>query len=906
MATFSQYKTGDYDSLSKTMGRVKPKIVDKHFGFDDASEDIEYVYLRKDAVESQGADKNANQFRELIFENKPKLRFLNANRCSIRKIVIRDCPNLQSLFLVGNGLEEIVFEGKFPKLELIDLSKNALTKIDLPFENFGALKHLYLNENKLVDLSNLTEFFVREDKSKLAEFFGQKDFDFNIEKNESLTAPPAEIVKQGKDAIRNYMNLLFKEQKQKLGNKYSFEAKLLIIGEGGTGKTTLLRKLQSENAVMPKKEDTTYGIAIDKWVFDIFPQLFPNLNQRTQNEIMVNCWDFGGQKIYHGTHQIFFGENSFYILVADTREGLTDFKYWFNTIEQLAGDNAQLLVIVNQKFGHVFKFDREGYKARFTFVDEDISIDLNTEYNENDKNKGIENKVKNQNNVLNIKGLQTKVKTRIQEMPIMGQPLSATYIAVREDLFKLSENYIDFSKLRGICLKHGVTDLDTMRYMSKYFNDIGAITHFFDDDLLRERVFLNSDWLVKTIYKVLDDCNIKEKQGRICLEDFSHIWKKDKLDFEIKHLTLIMDKFGLMYQVSDSKNFVVPAHLPNQKPYGVWLHSTDSNVLRFKYEFGNYMPEGLMSHFIVALHTYIENHDFVWQLGMNIAFENTYAEIIETYGEKNTFQIIIAGERKKELLTIIRLKFKEILKPFKKLNYEELVPCNCTKCCTLQDPNYYDYKLLQEYIDEKAPEIQCKYLKRNVSIQQILDNIIIDKEINRIADTMKSNKIFISYSSADRKLRGIFEDNLSIYLKSAKYKYDSLWSDVEIPVGGEWNEVIQSELNQSNIGILLVSPKFLGSEYGLFEFRQMLERRKSEGYTIVPVLLRNCNFQNSEELKKIQFVKTYQSEYGLTDKDVKDLLMPFDKLLIIEDPYETYINEYFLKVTNAIDKAVGG
>ena len=143
-------------------------------------------------------------------------------------------------------------------------------------------------------------------------------------------------------------------------------------------------------------------------------------------------------------------------------------------------------------------------------------------------------------------------------------------------------------------------------------------------------------------------------------------------------------------------------------------------------------------------------------------------------------------------------------------------------------------------------------------------------------------------------------------MKSAKYKYDSLWSDVEIPVGGDWNEVIQSELNQSNIGILLVSPKFLGSEYGLLEFRQMLERRKSEGYTIVPVLLRNCNFQNSEELKKIQFVKTYQSEYDVTDLLTKNELMPFDKLADIEKPSERLLNEYFLKVSNAIDKAVGG
>ena len=155
-------------------------------------------------------------------------------------------------------------------------------------------------------------------------------------------------------------------------------------------------------------------------------------------------------------------------------------------------------------------------------------------------------------------------------------------------------------------------------------------------------------------------------------------------------------------------------------------------------------------------------------------------------------------------------------------------------------------------------------------------------------------------------MRKIFEERIKGYLRSAKYKYDTVWSDVEIPVGGDWNEVIQSALHQSSIGILLVSPMFLSSEYGLLELKQKLERRKSEGYTIVPVLARKCNFQNNNELKDIQFVKTYQSEYGVTNLVDKNELMPFDNLVEVDKPNERLLNEYFLKITNAIDKAIGG
>ncbi len=47
-----------------------------------------------------------------------------------------------------------------------------------------------------------------------------------------------------------------------------------------------------------------------------------------------------------------------------------DFKYWFNTIEQLAGENASLLVVINHKLGHSLPFDEAGFRARFPFVNE--------------------------------------------------------------------------------------------------------------------------------------------------------------------------------------------------------------------------------------------------------------------------------------------------------------------------------------------------------------------------------------------------------------------------------------------------------------------------------------------------------------------------------------------------------
>ncbi len=206
------------------------------------------------------------ELKKLIFKcPQPKLRYLDASGCTLRSLTVpAGCKKLETLYLHKNQITEITFGGDCPSLELLDLSENRLTELELPYR-FKELGNLFLQNNKLVDLTSLGEFFIR------------KDFDFVIEGNEGLQVPPRSIIEQGEEAVKNYFVLLEKEKEDEETPLYNFEVKLLIIGEGGTGKTTLLRKLQDENADMPKKADTTKGIAIEKWKFGFDRDRFRNL-----------------------------------------------------------------------------------------------------------------------------------------------------------------------------------------------------------------------------------------------------------------------------------------------------------------------------------------------------------------------------------------------------------------------------------------------------------------------------------------------------------------------------------------------------------------------------------------------------------------------------------------------------
>jgi GTPase SAR1 family protein len=83
-------------------------------------------------------------------------------------------------------------------------------------------------------------------------------------------------------------------------------------------------------------EDTTRGVDIKKWKIqtDITP------------DFTINIWDFGGQEIYHSTHQFFLTKRSLYLFLWEARkdDNLINFDYWLNVIKLLS-NNSPLVVM---------------------------------------------------------------------------------------------------------------------------------------------------------------------------------------------------------------------------------------------------------------------------------------------------------------------------------------------------------------------------------------------------------------------------------------------------------------------------------------------------------------------------------------------------------------------------------
>ncbi len=681
-----------------------------------------------------------------------------------------------------------------------------------------------------------------------------------------VSNPPFQIIKQGKEAVTNYF-LQLKLERGK--TEYLFESKLLVIGEGGTGKTTFIRKMKNSDSEMPKDEDTTLGIDVQKWSYLI------NFNETFQGEDIrfhVNLWDFGGQKIYQGTHQIFFSEKSFYVLIGDTREQKTDFTYWINTVQQLGGDSSSLVIILNKKFGHDQKFDESGYRSHFgTLIKEVIQLDL-----KNDTSK--------------INALRDKIKFHLTQLPGIGDALPSSWVEIRDELSNEGFNFISFDRFREICATFKITDVTMVHTLSGYFNRIGVFTHYIDDSLLQERIYLNSNWLVKTVYQILDNQIVKSKKGRVTEYEIKKIWEKNDLNYEINKLTQLMHKFGLMYNIIGTKNYVVPAHLPSETPYEVWPYSSSSEVLHFIYEFDKYMPQGLMSRLIVSLNQHIANHELVWQRGLNIELNNSRAEIIESYGGTNRFEIRIVGNARTELLAIIREHFSTVLKPFLNLNYKQLVPCICEECTLANNPAFHSYDLLLKFREKGKPS-QCSRTGELMSAEKLL-KITESQPNNENIERKKGNKIIkiflASSSELDQDRKGFREfislenDRLSvndIYLKIEQWEYfiDALSKN---GLQAEYNKVIES----CDIFVSLFCTKV--GKYTSEEFETAFGRFKELGKPLIYTYFKNAEINlndiiEEDILAKFAFEKKLLSlgHFKTVYTNIDDLASQFKRQL---------------------------
>ncbi|MCP4580314.1 MAG: hypothetical protein GY839_01755, partial [candidate division Zixibacteria bacterium] len=583
---------------------------------------------------------------------------------------LKDLKDLEVLLLSQNRINDIAALKYLKKLNFLWLWDNQIKDIS-PLKNLKKLKEIGLNSNNIEELP----IWITDFNLDILYDIGAHDGKIHIGGN-PLKSPPVEIAKQGKEAIKNYFSQLEKQGKDKI-----YEAKLMLVGEPGAGKTTLMNLLfDKEHPVPDMDQKSTTGIEVrQNWAFSI----------DRKKGFKAHIWDFGGQQIQYMLHQFFLTSDCVYVLMAEKRRELAKFEYWLNIINIL-GKNSPVVVVFNEiNIDSVSSFIYDEKKYNNLFPELSLRrLDINLADMEDGR----------------FDVLQNTIKIKLGSLQHIGKEVPARWVDIRKELEnRRKKKHININEYFKICKKFDIEKEADQMLILGYFHLLGIVLHFHEDENLCDTLFLDPNWTVDAVYSVLANKEIEKSKGFIKKSDIDKIWSEKDYDIEerTKLLQLMLkDNFELCYKLPGTENqYIVPLLLSPQKPEYDW-DSNNNLQFRFQYPF---MPKGIVSRLIVRMHEYIDqNH--VWKEGVVFRRNSASAQVIEQKTMKEGLKIIeirLKGtpNNRKELLTLIREEIKKIQNSsFPNLPYSEMIPCNCRECKTAETPYFFNYDDIETYL----------------------------------------------------------------------------------------------------------------------------------------------------------------------------------------------------------------
>jgi Leucine-rich repeat (LRR) protein len=541
----------------------------------------------------------------------------------------------------------------------------------------------------------------------------------NVDLNENPLNPElSEAYKQGLSALKTYLRA------RAIGQITLNEVKLILVGEGEVGKTCLIDALLGNPW---QKHDTTHGIQIKP---------IKAVDSHTQKEVTLNGWDFGGQRVYRPTHQLFFSAPAVYLVVWKPREGPQQgfVKEWIHLIKRRE-PSAKVIVVAThggprQRQPDIDRQELWDMFGRETIVDF-FFVDSKPE--RNGKRRGIEE-------------LKRTIASVAAMLPEVGRTVPKSFIEAQTALQSRGVPYMSLNEVLAICGNLNM-DSDVARLFITISHRLGHLTHYENDPTLRDIVILRPDWLATAISYVLDDEQTRAAHGLVKFSRLSQLWD-DKLrpdgyryPRELHPIFLrLMERFDLSYRVADpsSRNDTDPQSLiaqlvPDIRPANLELAWTVSpnpgdiqqtQICRIVDTSNGQSAnaEGLFYQLIVRLHRYsLGRSNYLdsvhWQRGL--VLDNSYNGRAFLEHKGNDIHITVRAPYPDRFLAMLTEEVKYLVESFwEGLRCDITVPCLNPKLCL----GLFDVSKLIENKRRGYPEQPCPICNEWQNIDKLLLN----------------------------------------------------------------------------------------------------------------------------------------------------------------------------------------
>jgi internalin A len=686
------------------------------------------------------------------------------------------------------------------KLVVLTLDSNKIKQVPGAIGKLENLESIYLDDNELTelpdslrDLTNLRQLYLHGNPGLgiPAEVLGSKW----AEKRKDRVRPA-----QARDILEYYFRT--KKTERPLN-----EAKLILVGRGAFGKTSLAKRLIFDK--FDSNEQKTQGINIDPWEVPIGGE-----------KIRLNVWDFGGQEIMHATHQFFMTERSLYLLVLNGREGGedTEAEYWLKLIASFGG-NSPVIIVLTKISEHPFDLNRSALQKKYPNIKDFVRTDSGDR-------TGIEQ-------------LKASIFKATSDLDDLRVNFPAEWFAVKDLLASAKQNYMPFEQYRRLCDENGVTDEKDQELLARYLNQLGIVLNYKDDPRLKDTHVLNPHWVTEGIYTILNSRKLEASNGEIRLEEISGIVpEKDYPSNIVRFIFDLMKKFELCFSFPDNEfHYLIPELLPKNEPDDIASFDLEKN-LNFQFHY-TVLPEGLLPRFITRTH-HLSEGEPRWRSGVILQFEDCRALVKADGVEKNVI-ISVAGENaesRRRLLAVIRADLEGIHRDIKNLDPEERVPLPGLP----DDIVLYEDLLVMEKEGQKDIYKVVGGKGTRFKVADLLSGV--DLPGQQKDKPSGALNLFYSYSHKDDSLRGELETHLKLLQRNGTIRG---WSDLEIGAGENWEDEIMKELERADIVLLLISSDFIASDFCYErELGRALERHKNGEAIAIPIIVRDCSWKKAD------------------------------------------------------------
>ncbi len=448
---------------------------------------------------------------------------------------------------------------------------------------------------------------------------------------------PQEIREQGAVAVANYL-----EEIEAKGAERLNEARIIILGDKGAGKTCLARKLINPNAKMTTDQESTAGVDTLPW----------KLRHKKKNQkFNVRIWDFAGHTVTHAVHQFFLSERCLYIVVYNSRtDERNRLEYWLNHMKNYGGD-SKAMILVNQRDQHSVDIPINALKEQYA-IEGDYTFS-----NKDDKAK--------------LKSFRQHVARYISNNPSWNQEIPKNYFQVKEELERL------FSKGKGTTGKEHITKRQFKKIASKHevldpevlLNDLHAlgVSLWYKDMEQFDTLVLNPEWISHGVYKIINWVN-EAKKHALTLADFVTVFADDAARYpQAQHQFLfnLMKHYELAYETEQEQCLIIPHLLKEDRPVKLPIFPVgESLMLRYKAE--QPLPPHTVSRFIVRHNQEIKKEktgSLVWRYGVILTDGNGSIALVRE--EDRIISVSVKGSDKTHYISQLRETLNDIFSSYK-------------------------------------------------------------------------------------------------------------------------------------------------------------------------------------------------------------------------------------------------